>query len=482
MPNKCISICNQFPEAECNPPRCKYINGQTRKYCRISHKYKTNKANCTVSRRIKKKDIETHAKIRIGKMIKSSKKFLNIVCPNSGVCTAFGNYTSELNTFFKGFTDFKLSNNPIRKLGEESDNGFVKEIEYEKEGYKAHAILKSTQKPDTDNLVYEYLVGIKFVNRIVKSFPCFIETYGLYFYDSIDSWKIMKGNGPVHKSNLNHLILQNNIDYVKACENSQYAAILIQHIQNAKEISQMINIPYFMSNDLVYVLFIVYQALSELSTTFTHYDLHYGNVLIYKPVPGKFIQYHYHNSDGSITSFYSPYIPKIIDYGRSFFDNGNLNSRKIYDKICSTKECEPECGGYYGLSWLDPKPQYFISSSKKNESHDLRMINSIKKFIKDLNIKETTISFKETKKVLNKLVYGIGIKEPEYKTFGTKENVSISESKIYNVTGAYIALKKVVENSKVILENQMKYSNLSNKLGDLHVYYDKRPMKYEANL
>lgn len=481
MPKKCISICNQFPETECNPPRCKYVNGQTRKYCRISHKYKTNKMNCTVSRRIKKKDLETHAKMHIGKMIKSSKKFLNIVCPNSGVCTAFGNYTSELNNFFKGFTDFKLSNSPIRKLGETSDNGFVKEIEYEKEGYKAHTILKSTQTPKGDNLVYEYLVGIKFVNRIVKSFPCFIETYGLYFYDSDDSWKIMKGNGPVHKSNLNNLILQNNIDFIKGCKTSKYAAILIQHIQRAKSISEMIK-PDFMSNDLLYVLFIVYQALSELSTTFTHYDLHDGNVLVYEPVPGKFIQYHYHNSDGSITTFYSPYIPKIIDYGRSFFDNGNLNSRKIYDKICLTKECNPKCGRDYGFGWLDPASSYFISSSKKNESHDLRMINSVKNVVNDLNINETTKTFKETKKVLNKVVYGIGIKERENKIFGSKENVSISESKIYNVTGAYIALKKVVENSKVILENQGKYSNLSHKLGDLHVYYDKRPIKYEVNL
>jgi hypothetical protein len=73
----------------------------------------------------------------------------------------------------------------------------------------------------------------------------------------------------------------------------------------------------------------------------------------------------------------------------------------------------------------------------------------------------------------------VGIDERENRIYGTEENLSISNNKIYNVRGAYDALKEVVENSDVIIENKQNYMNMANKLGDLHVYNDGRPMKYE---
>ena len=36
-----------------------------------------------------------------------------------------------------------------------------------------------------------------------------------------------------------------------------------------------------------------------------------------------------------------------------------------------------------------------------------------------------------------------------------------------------------ITNHLLVRENQQNYSNMANKLGDLHVYFDKRPMKYE---
>ena len=479
---KCISTCNKFPEAECNPPRCKYVNGQSRNsYCRLSHKYKMSKTNCNVTRKIKKKDLVEVARKRIGNKLKSSKLFLNIVCPKSGICTAFGNNTKELNIFFKGFNDFQYVKSAIKAIGAVSVNGFVKEIEYDRDGYKAHAILKSAQNPDADNLVYEYLVGIKYINRILHKFPCFVETYGLYFYSSDSKWTIMKGTGPIHKSNLDHLILQNNIDYIKACRESKYAALLIQHIQKANGIDKMINME-FLKKELLYVLFIVYHALACISKTFTHYDLHDGNVLVYEPVPGKFIEYHYHNTDGTTTSFFSRYLPKIIDYGRSFYNNGKSNSRKIYDKICSVNECKPNCGENVGLAWLNPTPYFGISSSIKNESHDLRLLNNLKIVFEEMmtiygGARENI--FVKTYNILKKIVYGVGISNVSDKGYGTDENLTTTDSKIYNVNGAYNELKKAVESPDVITENKVNYTNMANKLGDLHIYEDGRQMKYE---
>lgn len=425
---------------------------------------------------------KTIATEKIKKFIKSSKKFLQIVCPNSGACISFGKYTKELNHFFKNFTHFEYAVSPIKSIGAVSENGFVKEIEYERDGYKAHAILKSSQTEDADNLVYEYLVGIKYVNNIIKSFPCFVETYGLYFYSKDDYWVKMKQDN-LDKSILDHLELQKNLDYVRACQESKYAGILIQHINNAKTLQSMIKFVKFTYNELIYVLFIVYQALSSLSKTFTHYDLHLGNVLIYEPFPDKIIQYHYHKEDGSEISFYSHYIPKIIDYGRSYFDNGNLNSRKIYDRVCSINECKPNCGEDYGFQWLDPYPYLTISSSQKNESHDLRLMIDLSNVFNKykINPPPQKKTYNKLVDIMNKIAYGVGIKEPENKKYGTIENLNISDSIINNVNGLHEQLKTIIQDPEIITENQTYYNN--DKIAcHLHIYYDQRPMVYERNI
>lgn len=485
--DKCFSTCREFEKDECNPPRCKYINGPTLEYCRISHKYKMNKPKCNVTRRIKKSEQKAYATNKIGVLIKRSGKFLQTICSDSSVCISFGNKVDEITNFFNGFTNFTYALSPIKGLGKVSANGFVKEIAYEKRGYKAHAILKSSQNPRADNLVYEYLVGIKFIDRVVKQFPCFVQTYGLYFYNSDVSWKIMKGSGPVHKSNLKYLNKQESIDYGKACTESKYAAILIQHIKDAKALSDFLSVSTytrFLKNDLLYVLFIIYQALASLSTVFTHYDLHTGNVLLYQPVKGKYIQYNYHQADGSTIVFYSPYIVKIIDYGRSFFDNGNLNSKKIYDKICTVDKCAPACGLSSGFGWLDPNSNLFITSSKKNESHDLRLGNTIQTKMKEIldivHIKPNESTFVETDKILNKIVYGSGIRNKANAEYGTRENLNVStHHKINNVSSLYRCLKEAVEMPRVSAENIKNYSQFANLLGRFHIYHDGRPMKYD---
>jgi hypothetical protein len=284
---------------------------------------------------------------------------------------------------------------------------------------------------------------------------------------------------------LKFLNKQESIDYSKACSESKYAAILIQHIKKAKALEDFVSVGFysrFITNNLLYVLFIVYQALSSLSKTFTHYDLHCGNVLLYEPVKGKYIQYNYHQTDGSIIKFYLPYIVKIIDYGRSFFDNGNLNSKKIYDKICTVNECNPNCGQKSGFSWLHPQAYLTISSSQKNESHDLRLLIDIHKYIHDISVilKPTESTFIETNKIINRIAYGVGIHETHDKQYGTRENLKTNNRKIYNVNGAYKALKDAVLMPDIYAENQINYNIAANLLGHLHIYNDGRPMKYES--
>ena len=415
----------------------------------------------------------TNAISKITQFIKSSKKFLQLVCSNSGQCFAFGNYIKELNNFFKGFVKFEYAINPIKTIGAVSSNGFVKRIEYMRDNYKAYTVLKSSQNQDTDNLLYEYIVGIKFINRVMVSFPCFLQTYGLYYYDSDSSWQTMHNN-EVDVSYLKHLNLQNNLDYKKACKESKYIAILIQDIESAKSMDFMIKkVAGFGSNNLVHVLFILYQALSSLSKVFTHYDLHLNNVLIYDTSNTStdcHIKYIYHESDGSTFEFNCKYIPKIIDYGRCYFDNGNINSLKIYNYICKIQECNPDCGSDYGFIWLDPKSSYYIISSKKNESHDLRLINEIKPYIKIQN----------KNSIINKIKYGIGLPK-QYSRYGTEENLNMdTTSEITNVNSFHNVLKEIIKDPATILKNQNDY-NGSKMLYELHIYYDQRPMKIVQN-
>lgn len=485
MPKRCVSTCKQFPKSECNPPRCRYIDGSQRKYCRISYKYKMNPGNCRVTRRYKKGEIRPAAKNKIRQFLNRSGRILSIVCSKSGECLAFGKRISEINSLFKGFVGFEYALDSIKEIGKPSVNGFNKQITYERNGYKANTILKSSQNPEADNLVYEYIVGTKFVNRMIRRFPCFLETYGLYFYKSPIYWRMMREHQPHWKNILDRLELQKSINYKKACEQSTYAAILIQHISASSVLDDFISGGYFnnvIQYDLIYVLFIIYQALSSLSKQFTHYDLHANNVLLYEPTPGKYIQYNYHLEGGEIISFRCRYIPKIIDYGRSFFDNGNTNGKGIYDKVCSTNACD-YCGEDYGFAWLDPNSEYGICSSKKNESHDLRLLKIIHNNLNSkMDDEPENDTYQSLYSILRKVKYGVGIDNSDEKQFGTRENTTLHPNGevIANVTDAYSQLKRHILKKELIDENQAQYSDPSKQIGILHIYANGNPMVYEG--
>jgi hypothetical protein len=485
--DKCVSTCSQFPKQECNPPRCNYISGPKHKFCRLSHKYKMQKPNCNVTRRIKKGEQQEKARAKIGKMIEKSGKFLQMICSDSNVCIAFGKRKKEIRDYFNGFTGFENVSGDVKRLGAVSANGFVRLITYEKYRYKAHAILKSSQKTSADNLVYEYLVGDRFINRIMDRFPCFVETYGKYFYKNNESW-FSAQDQVTPKYSLKNLKLEETIDWSRSCQLSKWAAILIEQIADAVSLSDMLRnkerIIYIVNNPiLLHILFIIYHALAKLSKQFTHYDLHLGNIMLYKPSETKYIKYIYHDATGgSPLEFNCQYVPKIIDYGRSFFDNGNLNSRKIYDRLCKEKDCEPRCGEQFGFEWLDPIPSYHISSSKKNESHDLRALNDLNDILqyyittKSNEYNNLSKCGKELMTVANKVQYGIDL-PPQFREYGTKENLKNVQTKIYNVTSAYKQLKNIIEKTKGADGTDL-FSKPEDCLGTLHVY-DDAPMKFE---
>lgn len=466
---------------------------------------------------------------KIGKFVNKTAKFLKLICANSGECVSFGKKMDEITAFFNGYTHFDFVVGSIRPIGVASKNGFVKEIQYNKDGYDSYAILKSSMRKDSDNLVYEYIVGTQFINHNLRKFPCFVQTYSHYFYKEDRYWNNMLQNAELKtKALVNGLELQPSINWEKACSQSKYAAILIQHIHSAETLNSHItdsNITPFAQNDLLYVLFIIYHALSKLSANFTHYDLHSSNVLLYEPYKGKYIQYYYHLIDGTTIEFRCPFIPKIIDYGRSFFDNGSTSSQKIYDKMILTRECQPGNGIDMGFQWFQPSDKYFIISQKKNASHDLRLLVTIKYQLDKYTGPPPTNAYKEISELLTTVQYGVGINTKfDYydiqrnldiiikkykerfsveeitlnmkkittkakdqasiealnrKNYGTKEDMNLYRSgRIVNVIGAYLRLKSSVLKPTVKTENYSIYSDESMKFADFHIYEDGRPMEF----
>lgn len=316
---------------------------------------------------------------------------------DSRLCLAFGTFSQEIKSYFAGFNNFKYAT-AVRLIGKKSENGFVNEIEYEREGlhtdsrrdpseadtsetdtYKSYAILKSTQNVFADNLMYEYRVG-QYINKFNRIYPCFLETYGLLKYNTDEAWENLKSeNGEEDPHNraefLNGLAIQ-PLDYSAACTESRNLAILIQHFNNFYALNDIVSDQDFFQKELMYVLFQLYIPLAQMKDTFTHYDLHLNNLYVYEPAPGKYIQYHYYLVPGMPpVSFKSKYMLKIIDYGSSYFKDEDEDSQTLIDKICNIPDiCDNDdgCGQNVGSN----------KHINKNQSIDLKALFAIKNALK----------------------------------------------------------------------------------------------------
>ena len=462
---RCFSSCRKKKENICHLPVCKYTRGKKRQFCRLNSKlYYLDKTDCKQKPKLpflplptQPKEIsKTRKAIKIQHFMRRTRgkriaRFLNSICSDSGVCIALGTESEKIKSFFNGFTAFDYTDG-TKRLGAPSNNGFVREIKYQKYNYIAHSILKSSATESSDNLMYEYNVGL-FLNKKAKQFPCFVETYGLFHYKTEAEWDVAKNTNQLSMSRLKGGLdpVKNSSDYNYACYQSKYLAVLIQHLKDADTLYNTI-----ITNDYDHasVLLQVYMVLSHLDDEFTHYDLHANNVLCYQPVREKYIEYHYH-FENEVVSFPSKYMAKIIDYGRCFFhDSDQNNSKAIHKKICR----RPNCGEEVGFMWLNEKKPnasgHWICPQMRNKSHDLKLINGLSGLGNVLKALRT------------KTVYS----DP----YGTKEKATTGlPNHIHNVTDMKIALIECIANLRYTF-----LLSIDKKLGDLHVYMDGSPMRF----
>ena len=262
--------------------------------------------------------------------------------------------------------------------------------------------------------------------------PHFVNTYGLFEY-MFDKEPIKAG----HISALNTLNSIPSISTNEACSKSISLAVLIQNIHKP---IYLMNLVQMKSDDLLTSLLQVYITLFLFSKQFTHYDLHWGNVLLYAPKDNHYIHYHYIINGVSI-SFKSLYMVKIIDYGRSYIplSQHQFKNMSLY--------CQS-----HGFTFFDPpsRSNYYISSNTRNMSHDLRLLHEFKNKIPHDS---------ELTALLSQVHYAI--------PFGTPEHVSVLNSnKIYNVTDAFNKLHSLFKTRQSF--NTTSYASKT-KLGDLHI-------------
>lgn len=454
------------------------------------HKYTAKRSR--VSNQLVKKFV----KERMSQLMRQSKKMVGtqLVCGNGGFCHSFNKTGSEdLKRIFNGYTDFDLINKH-EKLNEGA-NGAVEKIVYKKNDLKSVAILKTSLKNNADNLVYEYIVGKCFINRIKNCFPCFCETYALY--------SSFKGFGKDDRRMKNTIMTDELLKV--SCSNPSQFAVLTEYVESEKTLYSLFRNKKDSDEKILYCMFQVYFALAALRKNFTHYDLHASNVIVYEPKPGHYIEYKYEFSDNTTVSFKSRYCVKIIDYGRCFFDNTNLFGYKTNASISANRKDEPVDSN----AFVSPPSPSFMSSrvlheklktfrqecllEGKKEGYYGEDINGYTFYFKE---KRTESDWRNTLRInfdnknesydlkLFENIYGN--KDVQYQLNGweiLKSGLlrgSFERNDVSNVYDACQLLAERIKQPKETYENNAMYPSEFNKIGELIVYSDGREMEWNS--
>jgi hypothetical protein len=253
---------------------------------------------------------------------------------------------------------FNRGSNVIERIGIKSNNAYAMVVK----GYHENKIvIKKPRRQDgtVDSLKYEYIVGCDLRNTMCKQVPNFMKVYGY-----------------LHRQNQEYLIIQ------RICPGKTLRELLC-----FEKVYTDFYDPRLRS--------LILQVLCSLqvaqnSVRFTHYDLHFGNVLVKNDKKKKNIVYRYRDKNGMPHTVRVPLygeIAIIIDFGRSrtnessvFLQNNpqyfkpyqfllkakhnNIDIRK-FDPVYDTKRFCSILAKYIPNFRFDPKRQ------RITEPHDI---------------------------------------------------------------------------------------------------------------
>jgi len=229
------------------------------------------------------------------------------ICPVSGECILFGRGENIFDAWFQDIRKAGITS--IRSIGVPSNNGFIRELKRTEKEYDSYVVLKSNLTSNSDNLYYEWYVG-SYLNTLMKRFPIFVKTYGIYEYEVDDKEKMLND-----ASNATD-VLRNlkNTTMLRSLQQPELQCIVVQHVHQSISFTSLLE-EYaagptdVLKHEILCILYQIYFVL-PLIPSFSHNDLHTDNVIL-TPAVDKCYQYVY-----GTFSFQCRYAAKLIDYGR----------------------------------------------------------------------------------------------------------------------------------------------------------------------
>jgi hypothetical protein len=397
---------------------------------------------------------------------------------------------TELYQHTETFRNLNNYSRRVQQIGDISGNGFIRKLSYTSEGNNYSIILKSNLDSNSDNLVYEYLVGLC-INEFSKFFPCFAKSYMVGLYNNPSSRQLFENISNIQTipNNLNSYIrsldTQDLNQIVKrGCNYNEYICIFTQYVPIEMVLINFLdsiqNTHHNKLYELAIILHITYSLLSSLADYFTHYDLHTSNIALVKIPNNQFVNIRLHLPDGvTIVSYKSIYIPVIIDYGHIFANCKNINqllnsSDEIIKTSCehdnsnpsvAERQCVNRCGDATGYNWnpiynratrtFNPQTPvyYFIDPTKKNITHDVKLLNLIRNNLSNRNF-DVLINSNYIGRTLMGDFFRTKLIDLET-PYGSSQNPNPDNRACYNVHSAFFLINEIIANPEFNANNDL---------------------------
>lgn len=197
----------------------------------------------------------------------------------------------------------------IKKIGDSSVEGHALQTSFTDDTNMF--VMKVPQNPENDELAHEALVGLYGLNKLRHILPNFMYIYGY-----------AKCSPPF----LDH----NEILTWCSSSNPPVSYLIMENIRDSVPMREFVRDPNVTALDVLVVWNQIENALNlaHKKYGYTHYDLHYGNILVRKyrnlvaiPFLGK--------RNEVIGYIVTKYVPYIIDYGYSRIKVGGIGFGKI---------------------------------------------------------------------------------------------------------------------------------------------------------
>ena len=325
-----------------------------------------------------------------------------VKCSNINMCLNFGFANKQIIQFLSTLNHLKVINK-IERMDSENRNGIIHVLTSHFREFTCNSILKSYKINDVtskqkdyinDNLLYEFLIG-KSINNF-KITPNFIETLNLYKYNSPMSHRIFINT---KDKDLTTSYLAENVSIIKpeelenslleiikdTCSNPESYCIESLYVSTMMSVSSFLSFhnPHFASfweKYAITTLFQTYSTLFYYRNIFSHNDLHSGNVLCSYDENYIFRFVYTPTSHTRQIIFYSPYLVKIIDYGRCVVKE---TSDFIFSEIVKHAECfsldKREILKKTG--YRVPGMYYQNHNSQNRHTEDIRLFTIYKSYI-----------------------------------------------------------------------------------------------------